>query len=71
MSVAQAEKSFYICHIGSPIFTYCESVFRKSFTENVEVFLYEGSNGQHSFLCSYAVGRSVRSEFSYLSECEV
>ena len=41
------EKSLPLSHQATKVVdvTYCESVFRKSFVENVEVFLLEGWHG--------------------------
>ena len=71
MSVVQTEKSFYICHIGSPIFTYCESVFRKSLLENVEVFSVQRAIRMTLILVLDYAMCVFAYMLLYLSECEV
>ena len=52
--------------------TYCESVFRKSFRENVEVFLSEGRYGTTlTFVWIIVAGHVLCPDISYLSECGV
>ena len=75
MSVARFEKLFLHlrCQASNSLgVTYCESVFRKSLHENVEVFLAIRTirNNTHFRIdsCDWAY---LRSDISYLSECGV